>query len=59
MNIDPLELIALIEEDDNQGMCKSCAYIQAGVEPDARNYTCENCGEDSVFGVEELLLEVY
>ena len=27
-----------------------------GCEPDARNYTCESCGEPKVFGAEELLL---
>jgi hypothetical protein len=27
-----------------------------GVEPDARNYLCEACGERRVFGAEEILL---
>ena len=26
------------------------------VEPDAENYSCEACGEDEVFGVEQLLI---
>ena len=29
-----------------------------GVESDARNYTCESCGAEQVFGAEELLIEI-
>ena len=36
-------------------MCGAQAH---GVEPDARNYECEACGTDQVFGAEELLMEI-
>lgn len=40
---------------DNPGFCLSCGLDAEGVEPDARNYECESCGESKVFAVEELL----
>ena len=40
----------------NEGICLSCGRIQAGVEPDARCYPCEDCEEDTVFGVEETII---
>ena len=41
---------------DNPGFCIVCGNEQDGCEPDARNYECESCGEDAVFGAEELLM---
>ena len=41
---------------DDPGFCLICGNEAGGVEPDARNYTCENCGAEQVFGVEELIL---
>ncbi len=39
------------------GICLSCGEIQyGGVEPDARKYRCEACGEDQIYGLEEALL---
>jgi hypothetical protein len=43
---------------DNPGFCLACGAEADGVEPDARDYECEACGEPRVFGCEELLLEV-
>lgn len=40
------------------GICKACGEDADGVEPDARNYKCEGCGESQVFGAEELLMEM-
>lgn len=40
----------------NGGFCIGCEAEAYGMEPDARNYTCENCGQPSVFGAEELLM---
>lgn len=37
------------------GFCRACGAEQEGCEPDARRYTCENCGEDEVYGAAELL----
>jgi hypothetical protein len=32
--------------EDNQGFCLACGETQDGVEPDARRYKCECCGEE-------------
>ncbi|MHA2087326.1 MAG: hypothetical protein ACW972_03555 [Promethearchaeota archaeon] len=39
----------------NPGICLSCGEDQEGCEPDARNYKCESCGLNRVFGAEEIL----
>ncbi len=41
---------------DNLGFCIKCGGEAEGVEPDARRYECEACGEAGVYGAEELLL---
>ena len=41
---------------DSPGRCTSCGEEADGVEPDARAYICESCGEPSVYGLEELLI---
>lgn len=48
----------LIEEmiEESQGFCLACGGIQEGVEPDARGYTCECCGEAKVYGPEDLAM---
>jgi hypothetical protein len=38
------------------GFCVACGAEVLGVEPDARQYACEGCGEETVYGVEELLV---
>lgn len=38
------------------GYCIKCGDEASGVEPDARRYICESCGERDVYGVEELLV---
>ena len=43
---------------DDPGFCLSCGHEQGGCEPDARNYECEACGENSVFGAQELLIRL-
>ena len=45
-----------IETLDNPGICLICGNEQGGCEPDARNYTCESCGAEQVYGAEELIL---
>lgn len=42
---------------DNPGFCQACGEEADGCEPDARNYKCEMCDENEVFGAEELLME--
>lgn len=43
-------------DDDSGGFCLFCGETAYGVEPDARNYTCEECGATEAFGASELLL---
>jgi hypothetical protein len=38
------------------GFCLACKAEAYGVEPDAREYRCEACGQCRVFGCEELLM---
>jgi len=39
------------------GICLSCGQIQyGGIEPDARGYECDDCGDFHVYGLEEALM---
>lgn len=40
----------------NPGICLACGEDADDCEPDARNYECEACGENKVFGAEEILV---
>jgi hypothetical protein len=44
---------------DNPGFCIACGEDAVGVEPDARNYECELCGERQVFGAAELAIRFF
>lgn len=46
-----------VEEDENIGFCRSCGGEQLA-EPDAERQKCENCGQNSVYGAEMMLLEM-
>lgn len=48
------ELEVLSEE--SVGFCLACGEEAHGVEPDARRYECECCGEPKVYGLEELMM---
>lgn len=43
---------------DNPGFCIKCGNEQGGCEPDAREYICEGCGTPTVYGADELLVEI-
>jgi hypothetical protein len=43
---------------DDPGFCIICGADAYGVEPDARRYVCEACGERGVYGAEELALRL-
>jgi len=47
------------EQDNNSGYCTTCDCITqcGGVEPDARGYTCPDCGQPTMMGLAECLLE--
>jgi hypothetical protein len=44
---------------DNPGFCICCGEEAEGCEPDAHEYECESCGEASVYGAEELLIQIF
>lgn len=60
ISIDRERLIEAVERQhfglDNPGFCLACGAEVEGVEPDAREYECEVCGEDAVYGAEEILI---
>ena len=43
---------------DNPCFCVHCGAEAEGVEPDARKYECESCGEPGVYGASELLIMI-
>lgn len=43
---------------DNPGFCITCGLEHGGCEPDAREYQCEACETSTVYGADELLMEV-
>lgn len=45
--------------DSYAGFCTECKKItnEEGVEPDAENYECEECGSPAVIGVENALIQ--
>lgn len=52
------QVMAAVEADDCRGFCLACGAEAYNVEPDARRYVCESCGEPRVFGAEELLIHL-
>lgn len=57
VNIDRV-MEAAQDEEEYIGFCVACGEEQEGVEPDARRYECESCGEDRVYGAQEILLSL-
>ena len=47
--------------DDCAGYCVDCDAITntSDVEPDAEDYECESCGNDTVMGIEQALVIGY
>jgi len=43
-------------QDSNGGFCIKCGSETYGIEPDAHEYECEECGEKGVYGAEELMM---
>jgi hypothetical protein len=42
--------------DEYQGYCIYCGEDHYEIEPDAREYVCEECGAEGVYGLEELMI---
>ncbi len=51
-------VIKMMERDDNEGICLTCGADAQGVEPDARHVKCAACGDNAVYGAEEILILV-
>ena len=52
-----LEVIEAAMTAGNVGFCTNCGQESAdNCEPDAREYHCHDCGKNSVYGAEELLV---
>ena len=50
------DIIEAVESGEMYGFCIACGALADGVEPDARRYTCDECGAQKVYGAEELLM---
>ncbi len=50
--------MAQIEEAsaEQSGLCIACGHVQDCCEPDARQYRCDGCSRNEVYGAEELML---
>ena len=52
-------IVDAVEADEHIGFCVACGEMsEDNVEPDAREYKCDNCGERAVYGAEELILYI-
>jgi predicted RNA-binding Zn-ribbon protein involved in translation (DUF1610 family) len=49
-------VLEAVEADDGLGFCTACGADVDGCEPDARGYTCPECGQRTVCGAAELLI---
>jgi len=50
------DLMDHLMADDSVGFCIRCGHEHHGIEPDVDNAKCKECGNNGVFGVEELLV---
>jgi hypothetical protein len=41
---------------NDRGFCLACGEEASGVEPDARDYECEACGQRQVWGADDVLI---
>jgi hypothetical protein len=45
--------------DEGIGFCLACGAERGCCEPDAKNYPCEDCGANMVFGAEQCCLLMF
>lgn len=43
-------------DDAQEGFCVTCGTSRECCEPDAREYPCDECGTQTVFGAQELVM---
>jgi hypothetical protein len=48
------EFEALCHGDNATGLCIKCGNEVDGIEPDAERYRCDQCENETVFGLEQL-----
>ena len=53
-----MKLDKVLNLEYGEGICTSCEETQMFVEPDAENYECESCGEHTVQGKDNLIMEL-
>lgn len=46
----------LENQEEYIGFCLACGEEASCVEPDARRFVCESCGQPKVYGLQELLI---
>jgi len=55
-------IVAAVERSsmslEDPGICIGCGSEQGQTEPDAREYPCESCSANMVFGAQELMLHL-
>ena len=51
-----LAIDALENDHDDTGFCIRCLEEHDCCEPDAREYPCECCGSNTVYGAEEIVM---
>ncbi len=51
-------ILSAAQSDEYIGFCVACGAEAYEVEPDARGYTCEECGAVAVYSAEELMFYV-
>jgi len=52
------EVMEAVESGEDMGFCLGCGAEAYGVEPDARQYECDECGSEKVYGAEEILMMI-
>jgi len=52
------DIVQAIQSGEYMGFCITCGAEHMDIEPDARRYSCEVCGEKAVYGAQELLFYV-
>ena len=57
-SIDARRVIRAVESREYMGFCADCGAEAYQVEPDARDYECEECGGSRVYGAEEYLFVI-
>jgi DNA-directed RNA polymerase subunit RPC12/RpoP len=50
------ELQEAYRSGESVGYCLACGAKVTGIEPDAREYKCEECDSRCVYGIEEVVL---